>query len=228
MSSGGKNFLSGIEAVILEQGLGKARAEILAKQLKNHGGTAVRTAAESTTHILVGNNIRLARVPVLLKVDSVPESVSILRGDWLSKCLVKGEVVPEDDFRVLPEAPNPAALSPVKQHQGTSASTSPTKGSVDTSQKPSTSTGVAHSDRQDSIAVTEEAMLNPKAGMFAVTGRHWKSSPVKAKPVPVQPDSDSDYVPSDDGDDDADTDKADGAEECSEASKPPKKVHIAS
>ena len=72
-----------VRSLLLEQGIGKARKSILARQLEKHGGQAVASLSDDPTHILVGNNTKLARVPVLLKVSSIPETVSVLRADWL-------------------------------------------------------------------------------------------------------------------------------------------------
>ena len=95
-------FLSGVRALLLEQGLGKARTGILSKQLTNHGGKVVKSLCESTTHVLVGNIVKYARVLTLLKVDTIPENISVLRADWLSSCLVKKEIVSEEEYRLLP------------------------------------------------------------------------------------------------------------------------------
>ena len=108
----GKRFLSDVRAVVLEQGLGKARSQILCKQLENHGGRVDKTVSPSTTHILVGKTTRLSRVPTLLKIKSVPENVLVVRADWLSACLVESEKVGHGAYLVHPE-PSPAS-SPSK------------------------------------------------------------------------------------------------------------------
>lgn len=119
MSQQGSNgFLSGIKALLLEQGLGKTRVSILAKQLEKHGGEVLKTLSQSTTHILVGTNTRLARVPVLLKTEDIPESVSVVRADWLSSCLTKRQIVSEEGYKVHPEySPATAPAARPKQQQ---------------------------------------------------------------------------------------------------------------
>ena len=87
------SYLSDIHAIILEQGLGKVRSQILRKSMESNGGTSEQTLSASITHIFVGKNVRLSRLPHLLKVQSVPEDMTVLRADWLSACLVKGERV---------------------------------------------------------------------------------------------------------------------------------------
>ena len=110
-----KRFLSEVSAVILEQGLGKARAQILQKQLENRGGKVEKKVSQGTTHILVGKTTRLSRIPNLLKIKSIPEGVLVLRADWLSACLVEAEIVGHGAYVVHPE-PSPTA-SPSKNSQ---------------------------------------------------------------------------------------------------------------
>ena len=134
----GSSYLSDIHAIILEQGLGKARSQILRKQLESKGGTSEQTLSGSITHILVGNNVRLSRLPQLLKVKSVPEVVTVLRADWLSACLVKGERLDHAPYIVKQEDTTPSSdhsslktppvkkagtVSPVKEGLETEAAT---------------------------------------------------------------------------------------------------------
>lgn len=127
------SFLSDVRAVVLEQGLGKARAQILTKQLQSKGGRADSTLCEATTHVLLGNNVRLSRVPHLLKAKALPESVKVLRADWLSACLVKGEKVDHASYTVRHEGSASPSLSPVKV--GTSDSPKKGNSSVETVSK---------------------------------------------------------------------------------------------
>ena len=115
-----KHFLSDVHAVILEQGLGKARVQILTKQLQNHGGKVENTLSRKTTHILVGKTTRLSRIPSLLKIKSIPEDVLVLRADWLSACLVETEKVGHGAYVVHPE-PSPTS-SPSKDKGTTKTS----------------------------------------------------------------------------------------------------------
>lgn len=181
------DFLHGIRALLLEQGLGKARKSILSKQLEKHGGDSAGTLSDSTTHILVGNNTRLARVPVLLKTASIPETVSVVRADWLSACLTKGQVVSEEPYTLYPESQSPAKQGPVTVRAAPIPSPSPDKAS-----RPTADPGPS-------------SMASPKAGMFAVTSRQWKYSPKKKKTekgVARWGSSDSDYAESE-GEDEA-------------------------
>lgn len=120
MSTG---YLSDVCALIVEQGLGKARAQILTKQLFSKGGTVEKTLQGNVTHLFVGNNIRLSRIPQLLKITCLPEHVSVLRADWLSTCLVTGERIGHAQYIVQPEL---SPLSSPTKH-GHTPQSSPTK-----------------------------------------------------------------------------------------------------
>ena len=93
-------YLRGVRAVVLEQGMGKGRARILCRHLKTKGGSVLPGLSDAATHILVGNNVRRSRLPVLLGVAEIPSEVHVLRADWLSSCLVHGELVGEEEFCV--------------------------------------------------------------------------------------------------------------------------------
>lgn len=108
-------YLSGVSALVLEQGLGKARAQILCKQLESRGGRAEQKLSEHTTHVLVGKTVRAPRVASLLKVASLPETVLVLRADWLSACLVKGGLEDHAAYVVTAETPrsSPSKVSSI-------------------------------------------------------------------------------------------------------------------
>ena len=197
-----EDFLRHVRPLLLEQGIGKARKTILVRQLEKHGGQAVATLSEDPTHILVGKNTRLARVPVLLKVSSIPETVSVLRADWLSACLTKRELVAEESYRVHPESPPPVAKT-------TPVTPSPVKGPGSASQPPANRVPTRAGSSPATSQRTEKglgeggentsSMAFPKAGMSAVTSRRWKKSPKKGKEDGGGGwgSSDSDYVESD-------------------------------
>ena len=96
-------YLGGVRTLILEQGMGKGRARILRKQLEANGSSVVSSLEPSVTtctHLLVGKNVRCSRLPVLLGVEEVPGDVRVVRADWLSSCLIRGEYVSEAEYDV--------------------------------------------------------------------------------------------------------------------------------
>ena len=211
MAAAAGGFLTGTEVLLLEQGLGKARVGILSKQLEKHGGVVVKTLSPSTTHILVGNKTRLVRVPVLLKIPSIPDTVSVLRADWLSACLTKRELVSEETYRVHPELSSQQLSSPLTSPLKKSPNSTPIK-QCHTSNSPvrgvsspekATASEVPAGTGEGTSADGEKPMLSPKAGMFGVTGRRWtrgkKRADTSAAATSGWNSSDSDYVESDDG-----------------------------
>lgn len=130
-------YLCGIHAVILESGMGKGRAGILCRQLQAKGGTVDPRISDSTTHLLVGNNVRRSRLPVLLGGIEVPSRVRVVRGDWLSSCLARGERLREDEYEV-----HQISLDP-------SPTCSPQKAVVLNSTSPSAADRGGHSGRQE-------------------------------------------------------------------------------
>ena len=98
-------FLSGISALILDAGLGKARARILRQRLKGKGGRVLSSLSPAATHVLVGKNVRRSRLPALLGCTEAPSRVRVLQADWLSACLVAGECVGEKEYELPLESP---------------------------------------------------------------------------------------------------------------------------
>ena len=132
-------FFTGVHAIILDQGLGKARAQILAKQLEGRGGLVERALSRKTTHIVIGSNVRLARVPHLLKVEAIPESIRVVRADWLSACLVKGEKVDLVPYIARPEDTTSSPVHSATLLKSTPARTEPSSGSSQFPVEPSKS-----------------------------------------------------------------------------------------
>ena len=202
-SSDRKTFLSPVKALILEPGLGKTRANILAKQLANHGGEVVKTLSCNTTHILIGNACRLVRVPALLKVDTIPEGTSVLRADWLSACLTKKQLLSQEDYRVYPVS----GTSSISSHP--SSPKTPPK--VKPSKSPTRSRHNDHDQsevsdpaqcQESNLKSADPALLTPKAGMFSVANRQWGSpttpdkDKARARVTVAVLDSGSDYIES--------------------------------
>lgn len=157
------SFFTGVHAIILDQGLGKARAQILGKQLEGKGGQVERTLSRRTTHIVVGSNVRLARVSHLLKVESIPESVTVVRADWLSACLVKGEKIDLAPYIVRPEDLTPSPAGSAKLLSSTPTKTEPLSGP---SQHPGKS---SKSELSEGVGRAAEAVSSPSDAEKNVT-----------------------------------------------------------
>ena len=100
-------------AVIIEQGIGKARRQILAKQLEEKGGKLAQKLDDTVTHIIVSSTTKYSRLPKILKVDHITDNVHVVYADWLSSSLVAGKKLDHTPFLLHPDtAP---LISPKKQ-----------------------------------------------------------------------------------------------------------------
>lgn len=115
MSESSAEFLSGVHALLVEQGIGKARKRILSRQLEEKGGTtAAQISEDGITHVVVGGPVKLSRLPHLLKVDSLP-GIPVVRADWLSSCLVAGKRLDSATYLVQPDLPSPVKTTGVQE-----------------------------------------------------------------------------------------------------------------
>ena len=133
------NPFTGINAIILEPGLGKARKKILCKKLEEKGGVSSETYSSSVTHVLVGGSVKYGRVLSLLKVKEIDKHIEVVQADWLSKCLAEAKLVETNNYRV--NVTNDTNVVPlvttdskhetqppvVEQHTPESSNTTPTK-----------------------------------------------------------------------------------------------------
>ena len=90
--------LSEITAVIVEVGLGKTRAEILANQLAKRGGKRIKQLDSSATHVLIDKKLSVERVKKYLCVKDIPKEIAVVDSDWLSTCLSEGKLVAVDEY----------------------------------------------------------------------------------------------------------------------------------
>ncbi len=105
-------FLEGVVVFILEQGLGKARQNILTKQVLSRGGGVASTVSQrDLTHVIVGDKVKSPRLPQLLKVDAVPDNVTVVRADWLSSCLVAGQRLETTPYQLIAQSEQPIRSS---------------------------------------------------------------------------------------------------------------------
>ena len=95
-------FFEGINAVIIENGIGKTRAGILGQKLEKYGGKDQNKLDQNTTHVFVAQTVRYERVAKLLglKEESLLKTTAIVRADWLSNCLAQGKLVNMGEYIV--------------------------------------------------------------------------------------------------------------------------------
>lgn len=176
---------SGVRAVIVEIGLGKTRAAILAKQLERHGGKHIEDLDSTTTHVLIDKKLKTERVKKYLSVKDIPSRVYVVDADWLSACLSEGKLVEVEKYISLLGKDAVASKS--------ACEAKPTEFSKH------------RSEREDSEA--SDLKLGPEAGtsselllepLKVVHTSPTKHSLVKPRPPDRCADSDSDYTDSGD------------------------------
>lgn len=85
---------------ILQAGIGKARTDLFHKQVQKHHGLISTEYDSSVTHIICDERMDYSRLCKILKVDSVPDHVIIVKSLWLSKCLKELSLVPVDGYEL--------------------------------------------------------------------------------------------------------------------------------
>ena len=168
--------LSGIRAVIVEAGLGKTRASILAKQLDRHGGKHHKNLESATTHVLIDRKLKIDRLKKCLGVKDIPEELHVTDAEWLSKCLSEGKLV---DIKQYILGKDQFKNEDKSTHDPSNSKTGDEKqpSEVDVEKQPSeTTVEIAASSSNDTIG----------------------KSPTKHLPSKTQVDDDSDYTDSGD------------------------------
>lgn len=209
-------YLKSVVCLIVEQGLGKTRASILTKQLSRHGGICARKVDANTTHILVGNTIRLEKLSKILNVreNKILDNVEIVRADWLSSCLKEGRLVEVFPFSLRKKRGEQLVTTDQGQNNLTTVQRCPN------TEKPNTS----HDGEE------REEANPPDDCLFSRKGDEEEVSRKRKLDVCRKESSDSDYVNSDDEKTDELSEDS-VTEECKEISphiSPHKKVCIVS
>jgi len=93
-------LFTSLVVLIIEQGIGKTRSNILQKQVTKHGGEIEKTLSCKVTHIVISKTLKKDQLLKVLKVKSLNESIEILNVDWLSECLVKGVIADSMLYKV--------------------------------------------------------------------------------------------------------------------------------
>ncbi|CAN9509939.1 unnamed protein product [Ophioblennius macclurei] len=78
---------NGVTVYLVPAGIGNARCQIFLKQIQQNGGQIESSLRPNVTHVVVDDNMDLQRALRLLKVDSVPPAVQLVKCSWLSSCI---------------------------------------------------------------------------------------------------------------------------------------------
>lgn len=108
-------FLTGMRVLVIEQKIGRARREILKKQLEKRGGVVVDRFTEEVTHVIADGSLKYAKIVKLLKSSStcVPDHVQVVQAEWLSACIIAEDLLSTVTYQIRP----PVATSPKRRGQ---------------------------------------------------------------------------------------------------------------
>uniref|UniRef100_A0A8D0GXC7 DNA polymerase n=1 Tax=Sphenodon punctatus TaxID=8508 RepID=A0A8D0GXC7_SPHPU len=80
-------WLKPVTAYVLQAGMGQARAEIFRKQIVQRGGRVCDQLSPAVTHVLVDEGMNCGRAFRLLRLDSFPPGLQLVKAAWLSSCI---------------------------------------------------------------------------------------------------------------------------------------------
>ena len=115
---------------MLDQGITKGRKQLLIKLIQDKGGQIRKKLTEDVTHILVGKTLKHKRLLEILSLDCIPSSVVVVNVDWISSCIVAGQLIDCKPYYIISNESSTKCTTSVNE-------TSPSKSSK--SSKPSTS-----------------------------------------------------------------------------------------
>ncbi|XP_062399259.1 DNA polymerase lambda isoform X2 [Sardina pilchardus] len=81
------SVFQGVSIHILPAGIGKARCEIFQRQITQNGGKIENALGPGVTHVIVEDTMDCERALRLLKADTLPSSVKLVKCSWLSMCI---------------------------------------------------------------------------------------------------------------------------------------------
>lgn len=87
------DIFRGLSVFILPTAIGNARCEIFKRQIQQNGGCTENSLCPNVTHIVVDDSIDSDRALRLLKIDSMPSGVQMVKCSWLSKCISEKELL---------------------------------------------------------------------------------------------------------------------------------------
>ena len=95
-------FLKGVKALIIEQKIGKARKEILKKQLEKRGGIVLNQFTEDVNYVIADGSLKYDRILKILKLNSIPDHVQVVQAEWLSACIIAEELLSNMTYKIEP------------------------------------------------------------------------------------------------------------------------------
>lgn len=91
-------FLSPVKAYILQAGIEKMRMHIFQTQLERNGGELCTYLTTYATHLIVDDKMESDRMCRVLKIDTPPTNICIIKSGWLSACFRQKTMLETSDF----------------------------------------------------------------------------------------------------------------------------------
>ncbi|XP_020498481.1 DNA polymerase lambda [Labrus bergylta] len=92
---------NGVTVHILPAGIGNARCQIFQKQIQQNGGQTESSLSPTVTHVVVNDDMDRDRALRLLKVDSMPSGVQLVKCSWLSLCISDKQLLDVASYSLL-------------------------------------------------------------------------------------------------------------------------------
>lgn len=101
------DIFTGLNVYILPTAIGNARCQIFQRQIQQNGGRTENILCPNVTHIVVDDGIDSDRALRLLKVNSMPSGVQLVKCSWLSKSICEKELLDASVYSLFPKKSTP-------------------------------------------------------------------------------------------------------------------------
>ncbi|KAB5523548.1 hypothetical protein PHYPO_G00153790 [Pangasianodon hypophthalmus] len=112
------NVFQGVCVHIVPAGIGNARCDIFQQQIVQNGGQVEAAYGPSCTHVVVDESVDRERALRLLKMETLPPAVQLVKCTWLSACISEKKFLSTEDYRLHPcnRSPQDAPSEEPKQN----------------------------------------------------------------------------------------------------------------
>ncbi|KAJ8389822.1 hypothetical protein AAFF_G00112910 [Aldrovandia affinis] len=98
------HLFDGMLVYLLPAGIGNARCDIFKRQITQNGGQVKSALCPGVTHVIVDDSMDSERALRLLKLDSLPQTMQLVRSSWLSQCITGKTLLSIADYSLLPDS----------------------------------------------------------------------------------------------------------------------------
>ncbi|KAM9454308.1 DNA polymerase lambda [Clarias gariepinus] len=96
------NIFQGVCIHIVPAGIGNARCDIFKQQIVQNGGQVEAAYSPRCTHVVVDESVDRERASRLLKMETFPPAVQLVKCTWLSSCISEKKLLSTEDYRLHP------------------------------------------------------------------------------------------------------------------------------